>query len=228
MKISSGLGPLVRSDRIEICGGIASGKTTLANLTRGLAVSVVLEDFHANPFWRTFYNDPTGTAFETEITFLLQHYHAVKVANALGGLFACDFSFYLDSAYADVTLRGTKRDAFRAILDEVRSEVAVPTLLIYLRCDPHVELERIVRRGRDAEKSITLGYLHAIGSTLEDVVEKRQIIDGVRVVVVDSQLRNFADDEDDQNAVLDEISIALGLALNRRCEERAEWSTVPD
>ena len=37
-----------------------------------------------NPFWEAFYTDPSAYTFETEITFLLQHYHFAKVAG--GGL----------------------------------------------------------------------------------------------------------------------------------------------
>ena len=66
--------------RIEICGGIASGKTTLANLLARSNIDPILEDFQTNLFWRAFYADPAGTAFETEITFLLQHYHQIKTA----------------------------------------------------------------------------------------------------------------------------------------------------
>ncbi|HRP37690.1 MAG TPA: deoxynucleoside kinase, partial [Candidatus Dojkabacteria bacterium] len=48
--------------RIEICGGIASGKTTLANLLARLDIEPILENFQTNPFWQAFYNDPAGTA----------------------------------------------------------------------------------------------------------------------------------------------------------------------
>src|SRR3954447_11075813 len=96
------------STRVEICGGIASGKTTLANLLGSSERMVVREDFSSNPFWRAFYDDPNNTAFETEITFLLQHYHQIKVATNLEKSFACDFSLLLDYAYAHVTLNGSR------------------------------------------------------------------------------------------------------------------------
>lgn len=98
--------------RIEICGGIAAGKTTLAQLLSQLGIVGVLEDFQSNPFWKPFYADPAGTAFETEISFLLQHYHEIKAAAKRGATFVCDFSLLLDLAYAHVTLSGGKQSAF--------------------------------------------------------------------------------------------------------------------
>ena len=55
--------------RIEICGGIASGKTTLGGALDGKETLCCFEKFEANPFWSAFYNDPAENAFEAEITF---------------------------------------------------------------------------------------------------------------------------------------------------------------
>src|SRR5207302_1694437 len=79
--------------RIEICGGIASGKTTFASLFEQQA-KIIYEDFQAVPFWQDFYAAPAEHAFETELSFLLQHYHQVKRAQSKGqSLVVCDFSF---------------------------------------------------------------------------------------------------------------------------------------
>jgi deoxyadenosine/deoxycytidine kinase len=47
-----------RASRIEICGGIASGKTTLAVLMQRSGYSAVFENFTLNPFIENFYSDP--------------------------------------------------------------------------------------------------------------------------------------------------------------------------
>lgn len=65
--------------RIEICGGIASGKTTLAKLLEENGIGkAIYENFEKNPFWEAFYKNPSKYAFETEIAFTLQHYHEIK------------------------------------------------------------------------------------------------------------------------------------------------------
>jgi deoxyadenosine/deoxycytidine kinase len=179
--------------RIEICGGIASGKTTLANLLSPAIGQVVLEDFTNNPFWRAFYADPNNTAFETEITFLLQHYHQIKVASNQGANFVCDFTLLLDYAYAHVTLGGSRFDTFQNVYNEARSHVSPPSLLIYLRCDPVVELVRIRARGREAEKSITVDYLASINDRLASLIAALPASQAV--LPIDSVVYDFAHDE---------------------------------
>jgi deoxyadenosine/deoxycytidine kinase len=83
---------------IEVCGGIASGKTTFAGLMTRIGLKPVFEEFRTNPFWQAFYFDPAKYAFETEITFMLQHYHQIKKDQLImGKSICCDFSFFLDA-----------------------------------------------------------------------------------------------------------------------------------
>ncbi|MDA8259362.1 MAG: deoxynucleoside kinase [Betaproteobacteria bacterium] len=201
----------IQAHRIEICGGIASGKTTLANLLVGLDILPIRENFQVNPFWRSFYADPLGTAFETEVSFLLQHYHDIKDASRLERLVACDFSLYLDLSYAHVTLPPAKCRAFMAVYREIKHELGVPSLLIHLRCDPKVELERIRRRGRKVEKPITLGYLQEINTHIVKALTATNLVNGI--VEIDSGLLDFAHDAGVQDIVLRQIHQKL-TALN--------------
>lgn len=193
--------------RFEVCGGIASGKTTLAQLLVQIGFSPVLEDFQSNPFWTSFYADPFGTAFETEVSFLLQHYHEIKAAANRGGNFVCDFSLLLDLAYARVTLTGGKQSAFISVYDEIRKELSPPRLLVHLVCDARIELDRIQQRGRSVERSITTQYLEAINRSVDDLV--RVADSSYRVLSIDSGTVNFADDEHAKQDVLTAIQREL-------------------
>lgn len=204
------------SGRIEVCGGIASGKTTLTQLLGQLDISPVLENFRANPFWKSFYADPVGTAFETEISFLLQHYHEIKAATKRNHTFACDFSLMLDLAYAHVTLSGGKRNAFLTVWGEIREDLQTPSLLIYLVCEPHVELDRIRGRGREVEKPITIGYLGALNEALAEVMNTEA--KSYTVVVIDSTAVNFADDEGAKKSILELIRTELGHSSTRNTQ----------
>lgn len=195
--------------RIEICGGIASGKTTLANLLARLDIQPILENFQTNPFWRAFYADPVGAAFETEITFLLQHYHQIKTTRKSGNTIASDFSMYLDFAYAHVTLPQDKREIFLSVYREVEKELGAPALLIHLKCDPKIELKRIRERGRDVENSITIEYLQQINTQLEKILIEKARLD--KLLVINSGLLDFAHEEDVKQSVLDQISANLSL-----------------
>lgn len=156
--------------RIEICGGIAAGKTTLAHLIADAGHLGIFEDFQAVPFWKAFYAAPGSHAFETEISFLLQHYHQIKIDSGQNGPIVCDFSFLMDEAYAVMGLQGAKLAAFMGVYREVRSELGQPDLLIQLKCSEDVELERIRLRGRRTEEKIDPGFLRALTSTLDHLV----------------------------------------------------------
>lgn len=174
---------------IEICGGIASGKTTLATQLAKAGFVVVFEQFQANPFWQAFYKDPTGVAFETEITFLLQHYHQIRSAYQANAPFACDFSRIQDKAYTRVTLNQQEQAVFDAVYQEVNRKVVDPDLIVFLECDAETELERIRARGREIEAKITVDYLAllngAIRSELDSIKNRSPIIE------IDSGRVNF-------------------------------------
>ncbi|SDY36184.1 deoxynucleoside kinase [Nitrosomonas sp. Nm33] len=199
--------------RIEICGGIASGKTTLANLLASLNIKPILENFQINPFWKAFYADPIGTAFETEITFLLQHYHQIKLAGKSESKIVSDFAMYLDLAYAHVTLQEDKRETFLSVYREVEKELGVPALLIHLKCDPETELKRIRERGRDVENLITIEYLQQINTQLEKILIEKA--NPHKLFVINSGLLDFAHDEDVKQSVLNKINTSFSLELPR-------------
>jgi deoxyadenosine/deoxycytidine kinase len=192
--------------RIEIIGNIASGKTTLSQILSENLHSIC-ENFHKNPFWESFYNDPHAYSFETEITFTLQHYHQIKKEIEQRTNFVCDFSLTLDRAYADITLSERRRTVYKQVLAEVESEVGFPDLLIHLECAEQELLERIRQRGRGTEKTITTEYLKKL---TESISHNVQLIGGrVRILTVDSGALDFAHRTDDKNTVKKKVLSAF-------------------
>jgi deoxyguanosine kinase len=180
-------------NRIEICGGIASGKTTFASLFGSTNLDIFLENFQENPFWKSFYEDPVAFSFETEITFLLQHYHQIKVGSKKGEAFICDFSLFLDLAYADVTLSCRKYDIFQEVYQEILRDLCFPDLLVFLECNAEIQLERIISRGRKPEVSITLEYLNAVNEAL--VKRVAEFSKKSQILIIDSGQQDFVSDE---------------------------------
>jgi deoxyadenosine/deoxycytidine kinase len=189
----------------EICGGIASGKTTLSTLLKDSDIDAVFENFEINPFWQAFYSHPDQYAFETEITFLLQHYHEIKYSFNYSKNFICDFSLLLDLAYADVTLQDSKKETFLSVYNEVVKELPTPALVIYLVCDPKTELERIRKRGRSVEDTITVEFLRLLNLTLE----KRILDFHGHVLTIDSESFDFANDEQAQKKIIELVQSSL-------------------
>jgi deoxyadenosine/deoxycytidine kinase len=192
---------------VEVCGGIAYGKTTLAHLVKQLGLRPILEDFQANPFYSAFYQDPAQFAFETELTFSLQHYHQIKQARNADTGFCTDFSPYLDLAYSNVTLKGKQLETFRRVYEQIRHEAPPPTLLIHLECDPEIALSRIKRRGRSAELGIQLSYLQDLENALKDIVKVAEA--ETAVLRVNSHHLDFANKETDRKKVMEMIQERL-------------------
>ncbi len=197
-------GPL---KRIEIAGGIASGKTTLARLLKRVDLAPVHENFRKNPFYLAFYRDPSGTALETEITFLLQHYHEQKRATASRRSFCADFSLLLDHAYACVTLPRSDQRLFEVVLRRVGRDLPKRSLLIHLVCTPETELKRIRRRQRHAERAITLNYLKDINRTLE--LRVKAVSGSENILTIDSGIVDFAQRRQSKTDVLARVRKAL-------------------
>ncbi len=185
--------------RIEIAGGIASGKTTLGHLLAKDDVPPIIEDFRSNPFWTKFYANPQKYAFETEITFHLQHYSQFRDAENLEGFVFCDTSLLLDLAYADLNLSGSKYDAFFRVYQEAVKSLSPPKAIVHLECSAEEELRRVRQRARQEETSMTIEYLQGLNRSLGSRIEEAS--NHTKIITVDSQKYNFARNEDDKKAV---------------------------
>jgi deoxyadenosine/deoxycytidine kinase len=186
--------------RIEICGGIGAGKTTLTTLLGLNGYSSIFEDFKSNPFWEPFFSNPDKFNFETEITFLLQHYHEIKLALDKVKTFVCDFSFYQDLAYAKKGLNESRLKIFEDIFNEGIKELGQPDLLICLKCDEKTLLHRIRSRGRKEEKLIDLNFLAKLNQNIYTEVQNLDRYN--KVLYLDSKRYNFVLNTYDQQEVL--------------------------
>ena len=181
---------LYKTPLVEVAGCIGGGKTTLAGALSNRLLTGVYEDHTLNPFWEAFYTDPSSCAFETEISFLLQHYHFAKRATAsTEGVILLDHSFELDMAYAEIGLEGSKKAVFASIYREIRSEIGLPRALVFITCSAEKALERIRDRGRSVEDNITLEFLTDLQRELERRVAA--IASTVPVVTIDSETTDF-------------------------------------
>ena len=178
---------------VEVAGSIGSGKTTLVDMLAGCSVEGVYEDHTVNPFWKSFYTDPSTCAFETEITFLLQHYHFAKLAAArTEGAILLDHSFELDMAYAELGLEGARKEIFTSIYREIRNEIGLPRALVFVTCSAEEALRRIRVRGRSFEQNVTVEFLTGLQRELERRIAT--IADSVPVVTIDSETTDFHKD----------------------------------
>ena len=158
---------------IEICGGIASGKTSFGSLFENCQIKPLYEDFKKSPFWKKFYLNPGKYIFETEISFALLHYHQIKSTLEKNKFnLICDFSFLIDLAYAKIGLSGSQLKAFECVLNEIRNELPHPDLYVYLECDAKTQLQRIKNRKRVEESLINIEFLQSLNDALKSEINK--------------------------------------------------------
>lgn len=201
--------PRVQGARVELAGGIASGKTTLASVLRREGFVLVGESFASNPFFELFYTSPNRYAFETEVTYMLQHYSSIANAEvARDQTLVADFSMALDLAYARVTLGADDLSVFEAVFDHALAKIGLPDVLVKLDCMPEVELARIRTRARPAEQGITLDYLSRLNQSVERVLLDRRF-EGLEVLRIDSHALDFRPDGRDRGAVVSRVLSAL-------------------
>lgn len=175
------------SDRIEICGNIASGKTTFVD-KYNCGFIKIFEEFQKNPFYEDFYQAPQVYSFETEISFLLQHYHSIKKYSK-EPLLICDYSILQDLAYADVNLMGNRHHIFLEIVREIQQELGSPKTIIHINCPEEILLERIIARSREAETSISIDYLKSLTVALSARVKTAS--SQANVISINSDLVDF-------------------------------------
>lgn len=157
--------------RIEGCMG--SGKTTLAiSLAKTIGAAALIEESGRHPFIKEFYTAPDAYAVETEIAFVLLHYHQIvreTRAGLFGGTVVSDFALDRDYVFSTLTLKDPADwELFENTYNVLKKRLPTPDTLIYLRAPVDFLAKRIAQRGRDYEKIMTRTYLEAVKTALDD------------------------------------------------------------
>lgn len=185
--------------RIELCGPLGIGKTTLAQrLSELTGWALVREPVETNPFLRPFYSAPTKYAFEKNLFFLLDYLHEIKSRTT--GSFIFDHSAVVHRSYAALNHILPHEKAVFHALDKAIEALDPPDLLINLVCAPNIILERIAQRGRDFEADVDIHYVMALNTEVQCQVQ--YVEHYVPVVHIDAALYNFEKNPQDVAHVL--------------------------
>lgn len=148
---------------IAVDGPIGAGKTTLVRmLAEDFKGQAVLEPAEKNPFLPEFYKDRKKNAFKTQLFFLLNRYQQqleLKQCDLFSSSVLCDYTFAKDAIFAQINLSEDEQNLYLKIYNLLRSNLVKPDLVIYLRADSKVLLQRIKKRGVEYERSINQDYL---------------------------------------------------------------------
>jgi deoxyadenosine/deoxycytidine kinase len=147
---------------LAVDGPIGVGKTTLVEmLTRRFEGVKILEDVD-NPFLGAFYQDRPGAAFQTELYFLLSRYkqqQEIQQRELFDRLLVADYTFQKNRIFAYLNLSDDELMLFDKLYTLLEPQIPVPDLVLYLVADVETCMERIKRRARPVEKSLSPDYL---------------------------------------------------------------------
>ena len=147
---------------LAVDGPIGVGKTTLVDmLTRRFEGVKILEDVD-NPFLEGFYRDRPGAAFQTELYFLLSRYkqqQEIAQRELFDRLLVADYTLQKNRIFAYLNLSDDELLLFDKLYALLEPQVPVPNLVLYLVADVDTCMERIRKRARPVEKSISPDYL---------------------------------------------------------------------
>jgi len=163
---------------IAVAGNIGVGKSTLVEM---LCVRLGWEPFYEpvteNPYLADFYQDMDAWSFHSQVFFLAHrlrsHYrlgqHPTSVVQ--------DRSVYEDAEIfaQNLFVQGhiSQRDyqTYRELYETTTQLLPPPDLVVYLRASVPTLLNRIARRGRDYERTISEDYLNGLNGLYEQWIE---------------------------------------------------------
>lgn len=183
---------------IAVDGPIGSGKTTIAKLlAESMGGQVLLEPSDQNPFLPDFYRDMRKNAFKTQLYFLLNRYQQQAELNQrdiFKPLTVSDYTFAKDAIFAEINLSEDELALYNNIFALLQEKLSKPDLVIYMRADSNVLLQRIKKRGKDYERSIEQRYLDLL---TEGYNKYFLNYSATPLLVVDSTNQNYIDNPED-------------------------------
>jgi deoxyguanosine kinase len=191
---------------LAVDGPIGVGKTTLVELlTRRFEGVKILEDVD-NPFLVDFYKDRPGTAFQTELYFLLSRYKQQQDISQRGlfdRVLVADYTFWKNRIFAYLNLSDDELMLFDKLYALLEPQVPVPDLVIHLAADLDTCMERIRKRARPVEKAISPQYL---GELIDAYNHYYHYYSRSPLLVVDTRYLNFPQRPEDFDELMHRLA----------------------
>ena len=157
---------------IAIEGPIGVGKTTLAKrLASTFGYELLEEQAEMNPFLERFYQNRKQTALAVQLFFLFQRIQKVsemKQPDLFRQSRVADFLLEKDPLFARINLDPDEYKLYERVFKKMSIDAPPPDLVVYLQASPDKLLERIQRRGINAERLIERTYLEQLNEVYSE------------------------------------------------------------
>ncbi len=191
---------------VAVEGPIGVGKTTLANkLAQTFDYALLREPAEENPFLDRYYREGKRHALPTQLFFLLHRARQIsdiRDQDLLAPNLVADFLMEKDELFARLVLDDQEFGLYQQIQASLAIEPPTPDLVIYLQAPADVLLDRIRRRGIDAEREITADYLNAL---IDSYTEFFHFYNAAPLLVVNATEIDFANNAQHFDALLEQV-----------------------
>ncbi len=199
---------------IAIEGVIGVGKTTLARMLQPIySAELLLEVFEENPFLSDFYSDRERYAFQTQIFFLLSRYHQQNKATSVilkkGLSLIADYTFEKDSLFARINLKGDELEMYYRVHKALAEKIPVPELIVYLKADTEILMQRIASRDRPYERKMERAYIDQLNQAYDGFFTSPPA--GFNILTIDTNTLNIVSKPEDLLYIDNRIKQTLHL-----------------
>ncbi len=204
-----------KSMHIAIAGNIGAGKTSLTELiAKHFNWEAHYEDVIDNPYLDDFYNHMERWSFNLQVYFLRSRFQQLLSFKNNKKTIVQDRTIYEDAYIFAPNLNAmglmNQRDFknYQALFDLMESLIDGPDLLIYLRSSIPNLVNKIHKRGREYENSISIDYLSRLNERYEAWIST---YDKNKMIIIDVDGLDFVENKEDLDAILKEIDKGLSI-----------------
>ena len=194
---------------IAIAGNIGAGKTSLTELiSKHYGWEAQYEDVIDNPYLDDFYNHMERWSFNLQIYFLKSRFQQfLNIKNGKKTIVQ-DRTIYEDAHIFAPNLKAmglmNQRDFknYQELFELMESLIKGPDLLIYLRSSIPNLVNKIHKRGREFENSISIDYLSRLNERYEAWTST---YDKGKIIIIDVDEIDFVESREDLNSIISKI-----------------------
>lgn len=198
---------------IAIAGNIGAGKTSLTELlAKHYNWEPHYEDVIDNPYLDDFYNHMERWSFNLQVYFLKSRFEQLLSFKENNKTVIQDRTIYEDAHIFAPNLNAmglmNQRDFnnYKGIFELMESLIQGPDLLIYLRSSIPNLVNKIHKRGREYESSISIDYLSRLNERYEAWISS---YDESKLIIIDVDSLDFVGNNKDLTPIIEAVDAKL-------------------